>query len=132
MASHSPARPALPAHSRCPRHDGIDSLLVRVGDGDHEAFAALYDGLHETVYAMSLRRGQEARHSAQVTYDVFLQAWRQARAYDPAAGSAWAWLHAIAVNVIDSRVSDPADGSQPPHPERRLSSVAGLDLGQHA
>lgn len=106
MASISPAGTAPPADHLCARHNGTNALLVRVGAGDRDAFAALYDEFNRTVYAMSLRSGQEQRHSAQITYDVFLRAWRQARTYDPAAGSAWAWLHGITLEMIDGRASD--------------------------
>lgn len=82
--------------SSCARQRRLDDLLVRVGDGDRGAFAALYDELAHTVYAMTLSRTLEPRMSAQVTQDVFVRTWAQARSFEAAGGSAWAWVHALA------------------------------------
>lgn len=97
MTANRPAQAPLPVDYACPRHTRLDSLLNRVGGGDREAFAAMYDELGPTVYAMSMREGQEPWISAEVTQYVFLRAWRQARDYDLEKESAWAWIHAIAI-----------------------------------
>lgn len=87
----------------CPRQDGIDSLLVSVGAGDRKAFAALYDSLSPTVYAMSLCEGNDLLRSAEVTQDVFVRAWQRARSYEPTSGSAWAWIQTITREAMHSR-----------------------------
>ena len=89
--------------TRCPRHSRSDSLLVRVGDGDREAFAALYDDFVQTVYTMSLREGHEPSLAAKITFDVFLCAWLQAGTYDPKVESASTWVRAIAWKTIASQ-----------------------------
>lgn len=91
------------ADQLCLRHSSIDSLLVRVGEGDREAFAQLYDELSPTVYAMSVHEGQKPAVSAQVTQYVFVRAWRQAPTYDPREGPAWAWICAIAAAATEGR-----------------------------
>jgi hypothetical protein len=103
MISTSLARPASLVDQLCSRHAGLDSLLVRVGNGNCGAFAGLYDEVSQTVYAMSLLNGHDPRVSEEVTYAVFVKVWRQARAYDPEAGSAWTWLRAIALEAIQSQ-----------------------------
>lgn len=99
MSLHSPPR-ATQQEGLCPRHSSLDSLLVRVGDGDREAFAAFYGEVSRTVFGMSVCSGHGPALSAQVTLDVFLQAWQQAGTYDPKAQSAWTWVRAIALDVI--------------------------------
>ena len=92
----------------CPRHTYLNSVLVRVGDGDRDAFAALYDEFSQTVYAMSLHVGHEPQVAAQITHDVFLRAWRQARTYEPTAESAWTWFRTIALEVINNSTGERA------------------------
>lgn len=105
MSLHSLPPAAEPAlDSRCPRHANLDSLLVRVGEGDRSAFAAFYDETSRSVYGLSLSCGHEPALSAQVTLDVFLKAWQQAGAYDPLAESAWGWVRAIAFKEINRQV----------------------------
>lgn len=103
MSLHSVTRAAQLDGHLCPRHSRLDSLLVRVGDGDREAFAAFYGELSQTVYGMSVCSGHGPALSAQVTLDVFLHAWQQAGTYDPKAQSAWTWVRAIALDVITSQ-----------------------------
>ena len=103
MSSTRSAPAAQSTDHMCPRHTAIDSLLVRTGDGDSDAFAAFYDLVGPTVYAMSVGSGHGPRIAAEVTYDVFDRTWRQARTYDPEAASAWTWLRAIARESINSR-----------------------------
>ena len=86
----SPYRP-------CARDRALDGLLLRVGRGDRTAFAALYDALSQAVYAMTLRADRDAEQSAEVTEEVFLDAWRQARGFDPEQGSARDWVHALSL-----------------------------------
>lgn len=106
---------AQPVDDPCLRHTEIDSLLIRVGQGDRHAFAAFYDKLGQTVYAMNLRHGHSPQLSAEVTHDVFLRAWRQARTYRREAGSAWKWLHAIASEASSvAETDDPDDVRQGP------------------
>ena len=96
----------------CPRHTAIDSLLVHVGGGDHQAFSAFYDQLSRTVYARCLDGGLAPGAAAQVTEDVFLQAWRQAPSYDTQAESAWTWLNALTAVAIRGRTKETLEGAQ--------------------
>ena len=70
--------------------------------GDRDAFAALYDEMNQTVFAMGLLSGHESHRAAEVTYDVFVDAWRQAPMYDPQAQSGWAWVHGLAETAISA------------------------------
>ena len=103
MSSQEPIGSRRPGGARCPRHRRIDGLLLKVGTGDRTAFAALYDEMNRTVFAMGLRRGLEPGLAAEVTHDVFLDAWRQAPRYDPGVQSGWTWVHGLASAAMEGR-----------------------------
>ena len=74
----------------------LDALLRRVAQRDREAFAAFYDATRSRVYGMVLRVLRDRGYSEETTQDVYLQVWRTAEGYDPASGSALAWLLTLA------------------------------------
>ncbi len=100
---HGLASALKPEGDLCSRHGSLDSLLVRIGDGDRDAFAALYDEMSGTVYGMSLSGGHEPALAAQITLDVFLCAWLKAGSFNPKVESAWTWMRAIARTTITAQ-----------------------------
>ena len=82
----------------------LDVLLRRVAQRDSEAFAALYDATRSRVYGMVSRVLRDRGYSEETTQDVYLQVWRTAESYDPASGSALAWLLTLAHRRAVDRV----------------------------
>lgn len=82
----------------------LDVLLRRVAQRDSEAFAALYDATRSRVYGMVSRVLRDRGYSEETTQDVYLQVWRTAEGYDPASGSALAWLLTLAHRRAVDRV----------------------------
>ena len=82
----------------------LDALLRRVAQRDAEAFAALYDATRSRVYGMVARVLRDRGYSEETTQDVYLQVWRTAESYDPASGSALAWLLTLAHRRAVDRV----------------------------
>ena len=82
----------------------LTELLRRVGGGDHDAFAALYDSTCERVFGMVQRVLRDSGYSEETTQEVYLQVWRSASAFDPAAGSALSWLITMAHRRAVDRV----------------------------
>jgi RNA polymerase sigma-70 factor (ECF subfamily) len=82
----------------------IDGELMRlVGLGDPEAMKALYDRTAAEVYEAGLAVVRRPADAEDIVQDVFLQVWTRARAYDPARGTALAWLTTIATHcAIDA------------------------------
>ena len=78
------------------RHRRTNEPLVRVGEADVGALAALYDEFGPAVYSLARSRLSDLEQSAQATQEVFLQVWREACRFDPADCSAWAWIYARA------------------------------------
>lgn len=64
--------------------------------GEEAGLAALYDATAARVYALALRITAEAAAAEEVTSDVYLQAWQQARRYDPSRGKVLTWLLTLA------------------------------------
>ncbi len=90
----------------------LDVLLRRVAHRDAEAFAALYDATRSRVYGMVARVLRDRGYSEETTQDVYLQVWRTAESYDPASGSALAWLLTLAHRRAVDRVRAEQAASQ--------------------
>lgn len=82
----------------------LDVLLRRVARHDAEAFAAFYDNTRSRVYGLVTRVLRDPGYSEETTQDVYLQVWRSADNFDPAAGSALAWLMTLAHRRAVDRV----------------------------
>ncbi len=90
----------------------LDALLRRVAQHDSEAFADLYDATRSRVYGMVCRVLRDRGYSEETTQDVYLQVWRTAESYDPASGSALAWLLTLAHRRAVDRVRSEQASSQ--------------------
>ncbi len=84
--------------------DDLDALLRRVARRDTDAFAAFYDSTRARVYGLVTRVLRDRGYSEETTQEVYLQVWRSADSYDPASGSALAWLMTLAHRRAVDRV----------------------------
>lgn len=82
----------------------LDALLRRVAQRDVDAFAAFYDDTRARVFGLVTRVLRDPGYSEETTQDVYLQVWRNAGNYDPAAGSPIAWLMTLAHRRAVDRV----------------------------
>lgn len=82
----------------------LDALLRQVARRDAEAFAAFYDLTRARVYGLVTRVLRDPGYSEETTQDIYLQVWRNAANYDPAAGSPLAWLLTLAHRRAVDRV----------------------------
>jgi RNA polymerase sigma-70 factor (ECF subfamily) len=94
-----------------PDHDGgavpapdIDELMARVARGDQAAFGDLYDALAPLVHGLVLRVVRDPAQSEEVTQEVFLEVWQQARRFDADRGRARAWITVMAHRRAVDRV----------------------------
>ncbi len=115
-----PAR-ASPAAAAAAR-DADDELrlvgwIMRISRHDEQALGYLYDAVLDRVYGLALRITREPHAAEDVVQDVFWQVWRQARRFDPARGSAIAWLLTITrTRALDFlRRDDEAEAHAEPH-----------------
>lgn len=72
------------------------ALFTRMARGDERALGELYDRWETRIRALALGIVGDAMTADDVVEDVFWQAWRQAGGFDPARGSASAWLTTLA------------------------------------
>lgn len=87
-------------------------LLRQVGQRDVDAFAAFYDLTRARVFGLVARVLRDPGYSEETTQDVYLQVWRSAGNYDPAAGSPLAWLMTVAHRRAVDRVRSEQATSQ--------------------
>jgi RNA polymerase sigma-70 factor (ECF subfamily) len=79
-------------------------LLGRIGQGDVAAFRTLYDRVAAKLLGACLRILSERGEAEDALQEVFLTIWRRAAAFDPARGSANAWLLTLARNAAIDRL----------------------------
>jgi len=96
---HGRASPASPA--------GLDDLhvaLSAVARGDEAAFGVVYDRAAPAVLGTVRRILRDPAQSEEVMQEVLLEVWRTAGRFDPAAGSAAAWITMLAHRRAVDRV----------------------------
>lgn len=82
----------------------LDELVLRSGQGDNGAFAALYDALSAAVFGLARRVVRDPAQAEEVTQEVFLDVWRSAPRFDRERGSARSWVLTIAHRRAVDRV----------------------------
>ena len=88
---------AVQARTSDPASGGeLERLIGAVGEGDQEAFSRLYDATAGYLLALIRRIVVSQAHAEDVLQETFLQVWRRAPGFDPARGSAKAWLAVMA------------------------------------
>ena len=76
-----------------PADDADDARLVRaMAGGDREALAGLYERHSGLLLGLALRIVRERREAEDLLHDVFLEAWRCAKDFDPKRGRVRTWL----------------------------------------
>lgn len=65
---------------------------MRVQDGDREAFSLLYDVTASQVLGLAVHVLHDRAQAEEITQEIFLELWQQAMSFDPAKGSAKAWI----------------------------------------
>ena len=115
---HGPAGPV--------RRDGLELLLAQVAKGDHAAFRAVYDQAAPAVLGIVRRVLRDPAQSEEVMQEVLLEIWRTAARFNPAAGSAVAWIMTLAHRRAVDRVR-----SEQRATERELrAATATIDYDQ--
>lgn len=89
--------------------DTLVAFLAGCAGGDVGAFAALYDHTCARLYGLALRVLRDPTSAQEATKEVYRQVWATAGCFDPADGSALAWLttltHRVAVDRVRAKPS---------------------------
>ncbi|MEC5387381.1 sigma-70 family RNA polymerase sigma factor [Uliginosibacterium sp. H3] len=88
----------------------LQAWIAGVTRQDQAALNALYQACTSRVYGLVLRITRNAELAEEVVEDTFWQVWRQAPRFDPARGTALAWILTMARSrALDAlRARDPA------------------------
>lgn len=117
------ARPA-------PDSDDSAALLQRCGAGDRAAFHALYERWGRRLHGVALRITCQAALAADATHDAFVQVWQQANRFDPARGTAEAFLVTLvryrALDLVRRQRREVAGYEPPEQPDDAPDALARL------
>jgi RNA polymerase sigma-70 factor (ECF subfamily) len=80
------------------------ALLAQVAAGSEAAFVAVYRRHRDDVYRFAYAMGKSTSAAQDVTQEVFLNVLENAARFDPAKGTARAWLLGCARHVILDRL----------------------------
>ncbi len=98
------------------------ALMLRVKQGDSDAFAQLVDKYKQPVMNVVYRMLRDATEAEDVAQTVFVQVYKSAHRYKIAAKFS-TWLFTITrnlcLNEIRRRSRHPADSMDAPHPEHQ-------------
>src|SRR6266487_3372641 len=111
------------------------ALMLRVREGDREAFAELVDKYKQPVMNLAYRTLRDATEAEDLAQHVFLQVYKSAHRYEISAKFS-TWIFTIArnlcLNEIRRRSRHPADsldqtfGDEEEHGERQIHDVKGF------
>jgi RNA polymerase sigma-70 factor, ECF subfamily len=79
-------------------------LLRRIGQGDRQSFAQLYDRFSSAVFSAAYRIVNNQQAAEDVLQEVFLQVWEKAALYDPARGKPLTWAVTLTRNKAIDRL----------------------------
>lgn len=77
-------------------HDPLTTRLLRVRDGDVQAFADVFDEVVARVYGITLRVVGDPHRAEEVAQEALVEVWRNSSRFDPSRGSARSWILTIA------------------------------------
>jgi len=127
-----------------PDDAALDAALVaKMATGDRDALATLYERHSGILLGLAMRIVRDRREAEDLLHDVFLEAWRSAKDFDPKRGRVRTWLAIrmrsraldlqksarVSRNAGDAgleAVVDERDGTTPDHARVR---AALADLG---
>jgi RNA polymerase sigma-70 factor (ECF subfamily) len=69
-----------------------EALVLAMAAGDRAALATLYERHSSLLLGLALRIVRERREAEDLLHDVFLEAWRSAKDFDPKRGRVRTWL----------------------------------------
>ena len=101
------------------RLEEIAQLLISCASGDAAAFRRLYELQSAPLYGVALRITRQPALAADAVHDALLQVWRNAERFDPARGSARAWLATLVrYRAMDAARKTRREVSSPEQDER--------------
>jgi RNA polymerase sigma factor (sigma-70 family) len=97
--------------------DPDETLMLRVGRGDHDACRTLVERHLARIVAFAARTLGNAAEAEDVAQDVFERLWKSARRWRRGEARFTTWLHRVALNVCLDRLARKRDASLDDAPE---------------
>jgi RNA polymerase sigma-70 factor (ECF subfamily) len=121
-----------------------EALVTAMAAGDRGALATLYERHAPLLLGLALKIVRERREAEDLLHDVFLEAWRSAKDFDPRRGRVRTWLAIrmrsraldlqksarVARNTGDGGLDLLVDESEGVSPDHRRVRSALAELGQ--
>ena len=97
-----------------------ESLLLAIGRGDHQSFAALMQRHGAFAMTLAMRMTGNAQDAEEVAQEAFLRVWSAAERWQPGGARFTTWLYRVVMNLCLDRkrrapmlpmddVAEPAD-----------------------
>ena len=132
------------AADRPPDDAEDEALVVAMAGGDRAALAVLYERHSGLLLGLALRIVREKREAEDLLHDVFLEAWRSAKDFDPKRGRVRTWLAIrmrsraldlqksarVSRNTGDAGLDVVVDDSEGTSPDHGRIRTALAELGQ--
>lgn len=82
-----------------------ESLVARIGEGDHQAFAQIVQRHSGLFYAAAYRMCANAEEAEEIVQDAFLKLWDKPQNYNPDKGAKFTtWFYRVVTNLaIDAQ-----------------------------
>lgn len=87
-------------HPMTPAAETDHSLLIRLREGDEQAFVTLYRKRQGGIYRFALHMGGSAQAAEDITQEVFLALLREECGFDPSRGTLSGYLFGIARKLV--------------------------------
>ncbi|KAB1911353.1 ECF RNA polymerase sigma factor SigK [Micromonospora sp. AMSO31t] len=113
---------AVPGEPAADHRTEADALLRAVARGDEAAFERLYAIVAPRVHGLARRVLRDPAQAEEVAQEVLVEVWRTAARFDPARGSATAWIFTIAHRRAVDRVRAEQAGAER---ARKVAAGAG-------
>lgn len=85
-------------------HDPDEALVAGVGRGDPVSVRAFLSAKLPRMTALAHRMLGDAAEAEDVAQEVFVRAWKQARAWSPGPAKFDTWMHRVALNLCYDRL----------------------------
>jgi RNA polymerase sigma-70 factor, ECF subfamily len=90
----------------------LSGLVLHAAAGSQAALAQLYDATSHLVFGLALRILGDRDAAEDIVIEVYAQAWREAKTYDPRRGTPCSWLLTMtrsrAIGLLRARKRDQA------------------------
>jgi len=119
------------------------TLVAAMASGDRAALATLYERHSAILLGLAMRIVRDRREAEDLLHDVFLEAWRSAKDFDPKRGRVRTWLAIrmrsraldlqksarVSRNAGDSGLDLLVDDGEPKSPDHARVRAALAEIG---